>query len=300
MSRSAKILISALVFSSASWAQASILPPNNLHLEDNLNMIANMTEEEFNAIIDGVVEFYQAPAAEHKATIRVNADWSNSTVNASAQQMGKSWIINMYGGLARRPEVTPDGFALVVCHELGHHFAGFPLKGSSWAANEGQSDYFATQSCARRVWAQQKEINAEFRSQVGEFEKSKCDEKYETQEDKDLCYRTAAAGYSLAHLLSKLGNAPTLPAFDTPDEKVVSRTNGNHPAAQCRLDTYFQGALCAKVFDPLVIPGRKNRRGQGSLEAEQEAAKYSCTELDALEQGLRPTCWYRSRLTLKN
>ena len=28
------------------------------------------------------------------------------------------------------------------------------------------------------------------------------------------------------------------------------------------VDTYLQGALCGKVFDPLVIPGRKNRRGQ--------------------------------------
>lgn len=299
MSRFSKIYFSALSLGITSWAQASILPPNDLHLEDNINFIANMTEEEFKAIIDGVVKHYEVPAAEQKATIRVNAAWSNSTVNASAQQMGKSWIINMYGGLARRPEVTADGFALVVCHELGHHFAGFPLKGSSWAANEGQSDYFATQSCAKRVWADQKELNAEFRAQVGEFEKSKCDESVESQEDRDLCYRTAAAGYSLANLLSKLGNSPT-PAFDTPDTKVVSRTNGNHPAAQCRLDTYLQGALCGKVFDPLIIPGRKNRRGQGSLEAEQEAAKYSCTELDALEQGLRPTCWYRSRLTLKN
>lgn len=299
MTRSTKLYLSALSLGVTSWAQASILPPNNLHLEDNLNMIANMTEEEFRAIIDGVVQHYEAPAAEQKAVIKVNADWSNSTVNASAQQMGKSWIINMYGGLARRQEVTPDGFAMVVCHELGHHFAGFPLKGSSWASNEGQSDYFATQSCARRVWADQKELNAEFRTQVGEFEKNKCDDTFEAQEDRDLCYRTAAAGYSLANLLSKLGNSPT-PAFDTPDTKVVSRTNGNHPAAQCRLDTYLQGALCGKVFDPLVIPGKKHRRGQGSLEAEQEAAKYSCTELDALEQGLRPTCWYRSRLTLKN
>ena len=299
MSRSTRMVSAALLAGLSSWAQASILPPNDLYLEDNQEMIANMTEAEFKEIIEGVVKQYNEPAAKYKATIRVNALWTNSTVNASAQQMGNSWIINMYGGLARRPEVTPDGFALVVCHELGHHFAGFPFKGSSWAANEGQSDYFATHTCARRIWGEQKDVNAQFRAQIGEFEKSKCDDAYTVQTDRDLCYRTAAAGFSLANLLSKLGNAAE-PRFDTPDTKKVTKISDSHPAAQCRLDTYFQGALCGKPYDSMLIPGKKHARGQGSLQAEQESAKYTCTELDAKEFGLRPTCWFRSRLTLKN
>ncbi|MBM3382999.1 MAG: hypothetical protein FJY29_11220 [Betaproteobacteria bacterium] len=294
-----RLLSASLLVGVSSWAQASILPPNDLHLEDNLGMIANMTEEEFKEIIDGVVKHYQELAAKYKANIKVNALWSNSTVNASAQQMGNTWIINMYGGLARRSEVTADGFAMVVCHELGHHFAGFPLKGTSWAANEGQSDYFATHTCARRIWGEQKDVNAQFRSQVGDFERSKCDEAYVGQDDRDLCYRTAAAGFSLANLLSKLGSSAE-PRFDTPDTKKVSRTADSHPAAQCRLDTYFQGALCGKPYDFMLIPGKKNPRGQNSIQSEEESAKYSCTELDAKSFGLRPTCWFRSRLTLKN
>lgn len=292
-------LMTLSLLATSLGAHASILPPNNLHLEDNLEMAANMTESEFKDIIEGVIGKYREPAAKQGATLKVNALWSNSTVNASAQQMGNSWIINMYGGLARRPEVTPDGFAMVVCHELGHHFGGFAFKGQSWAANEGQSDYFATQACARRVWGDQKEANAQFRSSVGDFEKSKCDEAYTEQTDRDLCYRTTAAGLSLATLLSKLGNS-TEPRFDTPDEKKVSRTNDNHPAAQCRLDTYFQAALCGKPFDAMLIPGKKISGGRAGLDAEKEAAKYSCTELDGQTLGLRPTCWFRSRLTLKN
>lgn len=299
MAISTRSISTTLLVGISSWAHASILPPNDLHLEDNFEMIANMTESEFKDIINNVVGYYKEPAAKYKATIKVNALWTNATVNASAQQLGNSWVINMYGGLARRPEVTPDGFAMVVCHELGHHFAGFSFKGSTWAANEGQSDYFATHSCARRIWGKQKEINAEFRTQVGDFEKSKCDEAYTEQSDRDLCYRTSAAGFSLANLLSKLGNSSE-PRFDTPDARKVTRTNDNHPAAQCRLDTYFQGALCGKAFDPMLIPGKKHERGQGSLQAEEESAKYTCTELDATTLGLRPTCWYRSRLTLKN
>ena len=67
MNKFAKLSLSALSLGVTSWAHASILPPNNLHLEDNINFIANMTEEEFKAIIDGVVKHYEAPAAEQKA-----------------------------------------------------------------------------------------------------------------------------------------------------------------------------------------------------------------------------------------
>lgn len=295
MIRSARFAATALSIAASFTAFGSILPPNDLHLEDNLEMVANMTEEEFKDIIEGVISLYREPAAAQGATLKVNAMWTNSTVNASAQQMGKNWIINMYGGLARRDEVTPDGFAMVVCHELGHHFAGFAFKGQSWAANEGQSDYFATHACARRVWGKQSDVNAKFRTSVGEFEKSKCDEAHTEQADKDLCYRTSAAGLSLATLLSKLGNSGE-PKFDTPDAKTVVRTNDNHPAAQCRLDTYFQAALCNKPFDAMLIPGKKASGGRNSLDAEKDSAKYTCTELDGKSYGTRPSCWFRSRL----
>jgi hypothetical protein len=286
----------ATIFSlAATSAHASILPPNDLDREDNLGILANITEVEFKEIIEGVVAAYRKPAEKYKAKIVVNALWSNSTVNASAQQMGNQWIINMYGGLARRPEVTPDGFALVVCHELGHHFAGFSFKGNIWAANEGQSDYFATQSCAKEVWGKQKKINATFRDQVGAFEKGKCDTAYAGQDERDLCYRSAAAGLSLGTLLAKLRESED-PKFDTPSQAVVRKTDDNHPEAQCRLDTYFQAALCTKKFDPMVIPGKKHPKGQGSLDAEKVAAKYSCTEQDNLELGNRPACWFKSRM----
>ena len=280
-------------------AQASdhstFLPPNDLDLQDNPSMVENMTEAEFNAIINDIAALYRDLAKSKGAVLEVNALWSNSTVNASANQMAGAWIINMYGGLARRPEVTKDGFALVVCHELGHHFGGFSFGGSSWAANEGQSDYFATQSCAKRAWAEQKDLNATFRDEVGEVAKNACDETYKSQEDRDLCYRSAAAGFSLGRLLAALGG-DSEPSFSTPSTKRVRRTYNEHPEAQCRLDTYLAGATCSKAFDPNIIPGRRHPKGQGSLDAEKLAAKYSCTEQDNMAFGLRPTCWYYSRL----
>ena len=209
-------LIAGALF--AGEAKASILPPNDLHLQDNVHSLANMTEEEFNTIVNTIIDYYRPIVTARGARLVSNNLWTDPTVNASAQQSGSTWIINMYGGLARRSEVTPDGFAMVVCHELGHHLGGFPFYGDrDWAASEGQSDYFATQSCAREIWKNQSEENARFRETVGEYEKNKCDTAWSEVADQNLCYRTAAAGHSLATLLGALRSSNNRPRFDTPD-----------------------------------------------------------------------------------
>ena len=86
------------------------------------------------------------------------------------------------------------------------------------------------------------------------------------------------AGLSLANLFRALRRLQTPLKFETPDRTTVSRTNHNHPAPQCRLDTYFQGAICEVPYmddvdekDPLI--GTCNR---------------STNHID----GNRPLCWY--------
>jgi subtilisin-like proprotein convertase family protein len=278
-------------------ADASILPPNNLHLQDNIHSLANMTEQEFNTIVNTIINYYKPIVSAKGATLKSNNLWTDPTVNASAQQMGNTWIINMYGGLARRAEVTPDGFAMVVCHELGHHLGGFPFYGDrDWAASEGQSDYFATQSCAREIWRNQANENARFRGLVGDFEKKKCDAAWNKTEDQDLCYRTAAAGHSLATLLGALRGGSNLPRFDTPDPRKVSSTYTAHPDAQCRLDTYFSGALCPVSFDKNIIPGRNTAGGQTSKDSELTASASSCMTAAGYAGGVRPLCWFKPQL----
>ena len=46
-----KILFTFLPFMAAT-AQGDFLPPNDLHLEDSLLREANMSEKDFNAVID--------------------------------------------------------------------------------------------------------------------------------------------------------------------------------------------------------------------------------------------------------
>ncbi|MEQ1875443.1 MAG: hypothetical protein ABL958_02275 [Bdellovibrionia bacterium] len=288
------ILVQVGVLLTFTQAGATILPPNNLHLQDDINRAANMTEQEFNDIIDGVIKKFEPIVAKHGAKLTVTKNWKDSTVNAYAQQTGTNWNVAMFGGLARRAEVTPDGFALVVCHELGHHLGGYAFKGERWAASEGQSDYFATQACAREIWG--KDNNSTAAEKVDEVARIGCNKAWKSVADQNLCYRTANASYSLAHLLSVLGGAG-LPKFDKPDGKVVTVTNTEHPQGQCRLDTYYQGALCNMAFDLSIIPGKAHADGQNSMAAEKIANKYACNQAAASVYGNRPFCWFKPKIT---
>lgn len=291
-----KSLISSALFCASLTTNASILPENDLHLQDNPAFDANMTEQEFIEIIERVETYYAPIVASHGGTLNIAKRWSDSTVNAYAQRSGKTWNVSMFGGLARRPEVTPDGFMLVVCHELGHHLGGFPFS-RGWAANEGQSDFFATQACAKNIWGLDTATNATFRDSVHPTAKASCDAVYSETADQDLCYRTAMAGESLARLLGALGRSNDV-SFDTPDTSEVARTNHAHPQAQCRLDTYMNGALCGVSFDENIIPGVKHGGWFGNKKkAEQESLLYSCSQFKqehALNQ--RPKCWFKQTI----
>lgn len=273
-----------------AFASGPFLPPNDLDREDCLACeSANMTQKEFNEIIESVASIYRPVVKGHRAKLQMNNLWTDTTVNASANQSGSTWEVNMYGGLARRKEVTKDGFAMVVCHEVGHHLAGYSFYGETeWAASEGQSDFWATQVCARRVFAGSKTKQA-----VSKFATQQCDKKFKDATERSVCYRTADASQSLANLLSVL-NDGDVPKFTTPDRTEVRVTDPTHPQAQCRLDTYLAGALCGSEWKESLIPG-KRFADRTSPAAEREAAKYGCfKESDGL--AAHPRCWFASVL----
>ncbi len=271
------------------------LPPNNLHLQDRPGITANITEQRFGQIIDEVMVRWVAIAKAKGVTLTVDKKWSDPTVNAFASQSGNNWKVAMFGGLARRPEVTEDGFALVVCHELGHHFGGYSFYGANeWAAAEGESDYFATDVCAKYVWGKDAQRNLAYGRllSVPPIVKQSCDAAWNGNANaQGWCVRAAAGGMSLASLLAALGGEP-VPQFEKPDQTKVPNTNTAHPRGQCRLDTYFQGALCTKKWDLTVIPAKGFPGGQTSAAAEVEAMKYSCFTKENFKLGARPLCWF--------
>ena len=254
----------------------SFMPENDLWREADFVGDNGMTEAMFNEIIDSVEKVYSPIVKELGGNLVIERNYSDSTVNAYASQDGTTWTVAMFGGLAKRPEVTHDGFAMVIAHEVGHHVGGWPYV-QDWASNEGNSDYFATLAAARNLWKN----NTETVSDVDPIAKKLCDDNLAGQ-DTNLCYRTMNAGYSLANLLGALGN--TKVSFKTPDKTIVKKTNNKHPAAQCRLDTYVSGSLCTVTWNDGVIPT-----------TEKEAKKQSCFNTNETGYAIqaRPRCWFK-------
>lgn len=286
-------LLSTLsAFACSEDGKTGIAPDNNLKISVN-SFLANeeMTEEKFNEVIDSVEKIY-APiiASDHKARLSIERGWDDGTVNAyasrSSDENGPIYKVKMFGGLARHIETTPDGFALVVCHEIGHHIGGAPKKTDwqgnlRWASNEGQSDYWGSLKCLRRVWVGENNPEIVKSLKVPSKIWNKCESTFSNEDEKAICKRAAMAGLSLARLLGSLrGNADV--DFDTPDTKVVSSTNHNHPAAQCRLDTYYAGAVCAVDFNTRVD--------------RVDANIGTCNRAAEMTLGLRPLCWFKPSL----
>ncbi|WP_408096695.1 hypothetical protein ACJVC5_16795 [Peredibacter sp. HCB2-198] len=261
------------------------VPENNVKIYANQKgRMGGLTEQQFNDVITKVETLYAPIISNFGANLQVERNWDDPTVNAYAQQMGKTWKVSMFGGLARHETITEDGFALVVCHELGHHIGGAPRKtsqwASSWASNEGQADYFATLKCLRKVW-----LNDDNQAIVRQMMpvpatlRRACSSAHTWSDDYYMCIRGGMAGMSVSRLFMALRNSTVEPKFDTPDTKVVTRTDDNHPAYQCRLDTYFQGALCDKSMNE-------------DVSASSEVTG-TCHGTLGDKVGLRPLCWFK-------
>jgi hypothetical protein len=282
-----KILLTVLLAASTlSFAEVremctGFLPENDMWIAVDSDEAGGITEAQFNAVIDKASAIYGPIIAARGKTLVVNRLWTNGTVNASAQQSGNNWIVNMYGGLARHVTVSQDAFAMVVCHELGHHLGGAPKYGGAgslnWASNEGQSDYFASMKCIRKYFADEDNIAALENVQVDPLVMERCTSEQTTAQAQALCARTSIAGKALATLLQQLGRDPLVPNFNTPDPRVVTRTADAHPKAQCRLDTYFNGAVC-KVDASVEV-------------SNTDVAAGSCMPATHT-LGNRPLCWF--------
>jgi hypothetical protein len=286
------IAILLLVTSFASTSQAcdshgitGIVEENSLYIPVGLKTGGGITEGQFNDTLDRVAKIYEPIIKSMGAKLTIQRAWSDGTVNAYATRSGRTWIIKMFGGLARHKVVTQDGFAVVACHEIGHHIAGAPKRAgwfgwSDWASNEGQSDYWGTAKCLRKYMEQDDNVALMANNnKVTDYATRQCEAAFTNPEEIAMCQRAALAGESLANLFRALRNSSTPLSFDTPDKAVVKKTDDSHPASQCRMDTYFQGALCDK--DHTDASDQKDPKGG------------FCNRVDGYDIGIRPLCWYK-------
>ncbi len=259
--------------------QTGIMPENDMFIGVNQKSLNGVTEEVFNRVIDRAIEHYEPVIAEKGKKLKVFRKWEDGTVNAYAKQMGSTWEVHMFGGLARHNLVSADGFALVLCHELGHHLAGAPkvtrFFTKTWASNEGQSDYWASMKCFRKIYGDDNNQAIVSNMKIDAVVTKKCNAIWEDASDVALCERASQASLGLATLLN--GNRPV--SFTTPDTSVVSKTNHKHPAGQCRLDTYFAGALCTKD----IHDETDNRDQTAGV----------CNRYEGFDEGVRSKCWFK-------
>jgi hypothetical protein len=263
------------------------LPDNSLKIFAHAKLNGGISEETFNAVIDKFESLYAPIIKTFGGELQVERKWNDPTVNAYAQQLGNTWKVSMFGGLARHSTITEDGFSLVVCHEIGHHIGGAPRKvspwSSPWASNEGQADYFATLKCLRRGWENDNNEEIVSKMDVPAFLANACSAQHVWNQDYFMCVRGGMAGLSVAKLFQALRGSNVEPKFDTPDSRVVTKTDDNHPATQCRLDTYLQGSLCDVSFHEDVVSSSE--------------VTGTCHGSTGHTKGLRPLCWFKPSIT---
>lgn len=278
-----KIFTLGIIFSFPGLA--SIVPENNLMIPVSVKN-QGLSESEYHEVINKFEAAYRPLLEESGKTLTIKRLWEDPRVNASTSRKGSEITINLFGGYARHMFTTPDAYMLVMCHELGHHVGGSPKKTDSngkdrWPSVEGQADYFATLKCLRKMFSE--DDNEALTGHISEkhYIRRKCEKVYESNKEVALCIRSTLAGVATAFISAEIRNTE-LPSVKTPDQTVVKKTIESHPLPQCRLDTYFQGALCSEQSDREFLS--KNE------------LKGTCHTLKGHTVGVRPRCWFRSSL----
>lgn len=276
------------------YAVEGFLPENSLSLPPSFTD-QGISQKVFQDIQDELARIWIPRARAEGGNLTFVSSWESGTVNAYAQRFGHEdewgeemppfddWRVVFLGGMARHKEMTKDGFSLIVCHELGHHFGGYPkLSGETmWASIEGQADYFATSKCLRELWSGTDNRKTLRGQSIPAALESNCRTQWKSDDEYALCLRTGLAGLSAGRLFAAIAPFTKAPKFETPDQKIVPRTLTIHPKAQCRLDTYFQGALCEIPFS--VPMGTDELTG-------------ACHSRNGQTIGLRPACWFKAQV----
>ena len=276
------LVLSGSVFANEE-GETFFMPENDFYIPVQTKLESGLTEAQFNKVIDRIEKIYSPIVNQMQGNLVIERKWEDGTVNASAIRMGKNWNVKMFGGLARHRTITEDGFSIVLCHEIGHHIGGAPKITSTfsmenWASNEGEADYWSTLKCLRNVLGNDDNVAIVKKMSVPSPLNSTCKKIYRDSKEAALCIRSGMAAVSVTNLFAELSGGAEA-KFETPDSRAVTRTDDSHPAYQCRLDTFFQGAICDK--DP-----REDV-------SQTDEFKATCHGFNGDAVGLRPRCWFK-------
>jgi hypothetical protein len=83
--------------------------------------------------------------------VTYHLDWADNTVNAFAWVENGVRHVALKGGLVRDVDIELEAIALVLAHELSHHYGGPPTFPGGLSC-EGQADYYGVLVVMRAVW----------------------------------------------------------------------------------------------------------------------------------------------------
>lgn len=291
------LVLTTLSLSSVAWGHLPTevgCDARSLGLPKNDKFIFSAKKEKrFHQIIDRITGLFADEVRLRGSKLKVIKDWKSKEQNAYALQTSTDWEVHVLGGYYRHKDITDEGLAEVVCHELGHHLAGAPYKmfqsglGPSfgWASTEGQADYWGFSVCLKKYFeAYPEEVKIK-----DKFAKDKCDKNYDEEADRDTCYHLSNAALSSATMLESFSSDPVTNFSQKTDSRVTNINSSSHPATQCRYDTYIAGALC-QVEDP-------NRTSVDPA----DFSNILCANKNQKEityTNNRPKCWFNGQVAL--
>lgn len=273
-------LIALTIFSFNSYGNA--LPEHDMAL---INYFEQENTEISKQDIDHIMsEFemeFQKDFKQKNLRLKMLNDWDEPMINALAYQNLPVAHVDFLGGMARHKLMTKRVVKNILCHEMGHHLAGNPMKeikDGEWMSAEGQADYYATYECLRR-------INKNSYANINTLDlpvtlKDKCIQRYSLKSDQAICMESIKAAFETLNVFYSITTEVLFTNEVKPDwlsrdfYQVEFTERDYYPSLQCRLDTMIEGALCDDQC-------KKN-----SLEPNLVIAPYS---------GYRPTCWFNHK-----
>lgn len=202
-----KNLILIALFLSAFPAQARFWPKGHepkikIHPES----ATGLSQQQFDDLLNRIAKTFQPIYAAKGKSLQINHLWNDETINSDARWEGNTCVINAYGGLARTPWMTYNAYLMVDTHENGHCLGGAPyFSNDPTMSVEGQADTYSVDG-ARIMGLNDIDIQA--------------------------------AAKVLSDGLAQLGGE-SLTSWPGPMLPAVSTLYEDHPAAQCRRDTYM-------------------------------------------------------------
>lgn len=223
-------------------------------------------ESRYHQILDIFQQTYDPIIANLGGTFHILRDWSDGAVNAWAWRIGNEYHLEVPGGMSRYHLIIEEAFITTICHELGHLLGGTPARNAQ-ISYEGQSDYFASSHCMKRMLM----IIRPFAALAPDAERDQlCGNNI-------ICHRALAGARSVANYFASLDGTKNLSLINE-SSTIVTKTLDSHPSSQCRLDTMKRGFLCPVGFDDDV--------------SYTDYRDGSCHR-EFFPEFSRPLCWFR-------